>query len=141
VPFLIGVLLAASVGLCTTRIGMDRDRALYPTVTMVVASYYVLFAVMGATTQALALELLVCAIFVAAAVAGFKRSLWIVAVALAMHGVFDFTHGAFITNAGMPEWWPEFCAAYDVTAAAYMAVLIKRGRIRGADRRLRNLQG
>ncbi|HEX6811557.1 MAG TPA: hypothetical protein VF384_08035, partial [Planctomycetota bacterium] len=89
---LIGVLLALSVGLLTSRVGMDRDRALYPAVTMVVAAYYVLFAVMGASTQVLVQELLVGALFVTAAVAGFRRSLWLVVIALAGHGVFDLAH-------------------------------------------------
>jgi hypothetical protein len=129
---MIGFLLATSVGLYTTRIGLDRDRALYPTVTMVVAAYYVLFAVMGGTTQALVLELLVCAGFVAAAAVGFRSSLWIVVVALAGHGVFDLAHAAVITNAGVPGWWPRFCFAYDVTAAGFLALVIRRGRFRNA---------
>ena len=129
---LIGVLLALSVGLLTSRVGMDRDRALYPAVTMVVAAYYVLFAVMGASTQVLVEELLVSALFVAAAVAGFRRSLWLVVIALAGHGVFDLAHAALISNPGVPDWWPDFCLAYDVTAAAYLAVLLQRGNIRAA---------
>jgi hypothetical protein len=32
----------------------------------------------------------------------------------------------------VPRWWPEFCLAYDVTAAAYLAWLLKRRRIRAA---------
>jgi hypothetical protein len=40
-----------------TATGLDRDRAWYPAVTLVIASYYALFAVMGASTQALVLEL------------------------------------------------------------------------------------
>src|SRR5262249_45997991 len=38
----VGVLLALAVGLMSTTVGLDRDRALYPAVTMVVASYYTL---------------------------------------------------------------------------------------------------
>lgn len=129
---LVGVLLAASVGLLSTKIGLDRDRALYPVVTMVVAAYYVLFAAMGASTQTLVVELSVCAALVAAAVVGFLRSLWVVVVALAAHGALDLTHAALIHNPGVPNWWPDFCSAYDVTAAAYLAVLLKSGRLRGA---------
>ena len=127
---LIGALLAVAVGLFATGIGLDRDRAFYPVVTIVVASYYALFAVMGASTQALVRELLVGAVFLALAISGFKWSLWVAAVALAAHGIFDFTHHKFIANAGVPAWWPEFCAAYDVTAAVYLASLLSSGRIR-----------
>jgi len=49
---------------------LDRDRAFYPTVTIVIASYYALFAVMGASTNALVLESMAGAIFLAVAVSG-----------------------------------------------------------------------
>ena len=129
---LVGTLLALSVGLFATGIGLDRDRAFYPVVMIVIAALYSLFAVMGASTRALVLESLVGAVFVAGAVAGFKWSLWVVVVALAAHGILDLTHAAVVSNPGVPIWWPEFCLAYDVTAAAYLAWLVKSGRIRAA---------
>jgi hypothetical protein len=52
-----------------TAVGLDRDRAFYPTVTIVITSYYALFAVMGASAHALVLESLVGSAFVAVAVA------------------------------------------------------------------------
>ena len=129
---LVGALLAVSVGLFATGVGLDRDRAFYPVVTIVIASLYSLFAVMGASTHALVLESLVGAVFVALAVMGFRWSLWVAAAALAAHGIFDLTHAAIISNPGVPDWWPEFCLAYDVAAAAYLAWLLKSGRIRAA---------
>jgi len=130
VALLVGALLAFAVGLFATGVGLDRDRAFYPVVTIVIASLYSLFAVMGASTHALVLESLVGAVFIVAAVAGFKWSLWVVVVALAAHGVFDLTHAAAISNPGVPTWWPEFCLTYDVTAAAYLAWLLKSGHVR-----------
>ena len=127
---LVGALLPISVGLFATGVGLDRDRAFYPVVTIVIGFLYALFAVMGASTQALVLELLVGAVFLAAAVVGFRWSLWVVVVALAAHGIFDLTHGAIISNPGVPGFWPEFCGTYDVIAAAYLAALLKSGRIR-----------
>jgi len=132
VPILIGVLLAASVGLFATVVGLDRDRAFYPTVMIVIALLYALFAVMGGSTQALVAESLAGAVFIAAAVAGFKRSLWLVAAALAAHGVFDFVHASLIPNPGVPPWWPGFCLGYDVMAGAWLAWLIRSGRVRAA---------
>jgi len=123
-------LLALSVGFFATAVGLDRDRAFYPVVTIVVASYYALFAAMGASTHALVFECVAGAVFVAAAVAGFRWSLWVAALALAAHGIFDFTHAAVISNPGVPNWWPEFCAAYDVTAALFLGWLLKSGRVR-----------
>jgi hypothetical protein len=111
-----------------TSIGLDRDRAFYPTVMIVIASYYALFAVMGASIQVLMIELIGVVIFIGAAIAGFKRSLWIVVAALAAHGAFDLIHGRLIDNPGVPTFWPGFCSAYDVVAAAYLAWLMSRAR-------------
>jgi hypothetical protein len=132
VALLIGAFLAIAVGLLATASGLDRDRAFYPTVTIVIAFLYALFAVMGASTHALVLESLAGAVFLAAAVAGFRSSLWIVVVALAAHGIFDLAHGRVIANPGVPSWWPAFCLTYDITAAAYLAWLLRSGRIRAA---------
>ena len=129
---MIGAFLALGVGLLATASGMDRDRAFYPTLTIVIASYYALFAVMGASTHALVLESLAGAVFLAVAVAGFRWSLWAVVVALAAHGIFDLTHGKFIVNPGVPGWWPAFCSAFDVMAAMYLAWLLGSGRIRAS---------
>ncbi len=128
-PLLIGVLLAVAVGVMCTAAGLDRDRALYPAVTLVVASYYILFGVMGGSTQALVLEILVATIYIVAAVVGFRSSLWIVVIALAGHGALDLVHDRVIANPGMPAWWPAFCLAYDVTAAAYLAWVLKTSRV------------
>ena len=129
---LVGASLAFVVDLFATVVGLDRDRAFYPTVTIVIASLYALFAVMGASAHALALESLAGGVFVAGAVIGFRSSLWVVVLSLAAHGIFDHAHGSVIANPGVPSWWPEFCLAYDVTAAGYLAWLLKSGRIRAA---------
>jgi vacuolar-type H+-ATPase subunit I/STV1 len=127
---IIGVVLALAVGVFATRIRLDRDRAFYPTIMLVIALLYVLFAAMGGSRRALLLDLLVGSVFIVAAVVGFKRSLWIVVAALAGHGLMDLVHGRFIDNPGVPVWWPGFCSAYDVCAAAYLAWLLKSGRVR-----------
>ena len=129
---LFGVLLAISVGVFATGLNSDRDRAFYLVVMTAIASFYALSAMMGASTLTLVLESLVVAVFVAVAASGFRRCLWAVVAALAAHGVFDLTHGIFFANAGMPVWWPTFCLAYDVPAAAYLVWLLKSGRMRAA---------
>jgi len=125
-PFVIGIVLSAAVAVFARSVGFDRDRAFYPTVMIVIASYYVLFAAMSGSVQTVVIESVVMTLFAAAAVAGFKSSPWIVVVALAGHGVFDAVHGHLIENAGVPAWWPPWCFAYDVGAAAGLAWLIKR---------------
>ena len=123
----IGVLLSLAVAGFARLIGFDRDRAFYATVLIVVASYYVLFAVMGGG-QVLAAELAGMSVFVAAAVVGFKLSPWMVAAGLAGHGVFDSFHGRVIANPGMPPWWPAFCGSYDVCVGGILAWLLWRER-------------
>src|SRR5690349_2830087 len=109
--YLVGLILALAVGGLAALVGMDRDRAFYPTVLIVSASYYVLFAVMGASRQTLAIEIAVASGFSALAVLGFSKNLWYAAAAIVGHGVFDFGHHWLIENPGVPRWWPGFCLA------------------------------
>ena len=124
----VGACLAFAVGAFATVVRLDRDRAFYPTVAIVIASLYSLFAVMGGSTRALVVESIVGVGFIALAVLGFRSSLWVVVVALGAHGVFDLVHGTLISNPGVPRWWPAFCLAYDVAAAGYLAWLIMSRR-------------
>jgi hypothetical protein len=123
---IVGVVLAALVSLFARLVGLDRDRAFYPTLLVVIATYYVLFAVMGGSVHALAVEVVVMTLFSFVAVVGFKRNLWLVVGALAGHGVFDFVHGYLVINPGVPTWWPPFCLAFDVVAAGFLAWLLTR---------------
>ena len=125
---LVGVVLALSVSAFGTLVGFDRNRVFYPAMLIVIASYYGLFAVMGGSVQALLVETSVIAAFVLASVLGFKFNLWLVVGALFAHGVFDSMHGHLIRNPGVPTWWPMFCLTYDLTAAAYLAWLLRRTR-------------
>lgn len=125
---LIGLTLAAAVSALARGTGLDRDRAFYPTVMIVIAALYTLFAVMGGSPGALVAEMIVGAGFIALTLAGFKQSLWLVVVALAAHGVFDIFHPHAIDNRGVPVWWPEFCSAYDIAAAAILGWQIHRSK-------------
>jgi len=125
----IGIILAIAVGLMLTWSGMDRERALYPTLMIVIASYYVLFAVLGNSPRSQLVESSIFLLFLGAAIAGFRSSLWLVVLALAAHGAFDLVHGLLVDNPGVPGWWPGFCAAYDVAAAIYLGGILSRGRV------------
>ena len=124
----IGSLLSLIVSVFARSVGLDRDRAFYPTVVIVVAHYYVLFAVMGGTTETLIIESIGMMAFLLAAVAGFRSNQWIVVAALVGHGVFDFFHAGIVTNAGVPEYWPAFCMSFDVGAGACLAWLLMHGK-------------
>ena len=124
----IGSILSIVVSVFARLVGFDRDRAFYPTIVIIVASYYVLFAAMGGSTHSLVIECIGMAAFVLAAIVGFKRSQWIIVAALVGHGVFDFFHAEIVTNAGVPAWWPAFCMTYDVCAGGCLAWLLLRAK-------------
>lgn len=119
--YLVGFALALVVWAFARIVRLDRDGAFYPTVAVVSASYYVLFAVMGGSMFAVAVESIAMTAFVAMAVGGFKVSPWLVVVSIASHGVFDVFHGHLVTNAGVPGWWPAFCLTFDVTLGGVLA--------------------
>lgn len=130
--YFIGVALAILVSLGATWVGLDRDRAMYPVVIVVIALLYILFAVIGGAGEALLWESIPMFLFVVAAVLGFRRSLWWAVFALAAHGVFDLFHAEMIHNPGVPSWWPMFCSSYDLAAAGYLAWLLGSARVAAA---------
>jgi len=124
--YLIGSLLSVAVAGLAVAIGFDRERAFYPTVLIVVASYYVLFAAAVASTRTLLIEIAVAIGFLILALIGFKKSLWIVSVGLVGHGAFDFVHHFLIFNPGVPHWWPGFCLGFDVVLGIWLTGRLKR---------------
>ena len=124
--YLIGLILSLAVAGSAAVIGFDRERAFYPTVLIVIASYYVLFAAMGASRRTLIIEIVVAGGFLLVAVFGFRKNFWLVVAALIGHGVFDFVHHFFIAHPGVPHWWPGFCLAFDALLGVFLAVRLIR---------------
>jgi hypothetical protein len=118
--YAIGFALAVGLAAFARVAGLDRHRAYYATLVIVVAHYYVLFAVIGGDAPALAKESIGLIVFACAAVLGFRVHPAILMIGLASHGVFDALHGHIIANAGVPHYWPAFCGTFDVVAAACM---------------------
>ena len=128
---LIGIGLALAVGVFAQWFGLDRDRAFYPTVMIVIAFLYVLFAAIGGGA-AIPVEAVIGLGFATLAAIGFKKSGWFVVVALVGHGLFDVVHPHVIDNGGVPVWWPAFCAACDVVAGVWVGEQLYRARSRPA---------
>ena len=129
--YLVGVILGLVVGAFAALSGFDRDRSFYPTVLIVIGSYYSLFAVMGFAAMGasgyatLGTEIAVGLVFSTVAVLGFKKSMWLAAAGIAGHGFFDFfVHHALATNPGMPVWWPGFCGTIDFVIGGWLAVCL-----------------
>jgi hypothetical protein len=123
--YLIGLILSLAVAGFAAIVGFDRERAFYPTVLIVIASYYVLFATMGGSRHTLAIETVVAGGFLLVAVLGFRKNFWLIVAALIGHGVFDFIHRFLIDNPGVPHWWPGFCLAFDVLLGAFLTVRLR----------------
>ena len=123
--YVIGIVAATAVGLFGTVIGFDKERSFYPVVLIVIATLYLLFAVMAKSASSLVAEVISALVFIAMAALGFRKTPWFVVAGLALHGVFDFFHHVVIANPGVPVWWPGWCLSYDVVAAAYLAALIR----------------
>lgn len=73
--YIVGIALALALFACgaASLLGMDRERVFYPTILIVIASYYVLFAVMDGGDEALLSEISIAAVFTVLAVAGSRR--------------------------------------------------------------------
>jgi hypothetical protein len=127
--YVVGVVLAAVLCAFGTVIGLDRERGFYATQMIVIALLYGLFGAISGSTAVLMMESIGIVLFIVAAVVGFKTNLWIVAIALAAHGVYDFLHPHLFDNPGAPPWWPAFCGAYDVVAGIYLGFLLTRQRV------------
>ena len=87
--YAVGIALALVVVGFARWTGFDRDRAFYPAVVIVTASYYVLFAVMSGSSHALVAEAIMMAAFVLLAVAAPVRQ------RARLGGIADPRHFAF----------------------------------------------
>lgn len=129
--YVVGIVLGFVVAAIGTFFGFDRERSFYSTVLIVVASYYALFATMGASTGTLGIETAVGVGFLVLALIGFKKSMWLVAAGIVGHGVFDAVHHVFIENPGMPVWWPGFCGTIDIVMGGYLVIRLRTMASRG----------
>jgi len=119
--YVIGAILGLATCLLASYTRLDRGRAFYPVMMIVIAVVYAAFALVGGSPDALRAESIPIAIFIAAAIAGWRFSLWIIVAALIAHGIFDFIHDSLIANPGVPRWYPPVCGAYDIAAGLYLA--------------------
>lgn len=124
--YVIGAGLAIAICTFAAAVGLDRQRAFYATMVLVVATYYVLFAILGGTVRSLLSESLVAITFFVIAAVAFKKSEWLIVAGLVGHGVFDGFHHLLVDNAGVPAFWPGFCLSFDVLAGGFLAWLLVR---------------
>jgi uncharacterized protein DUF6010 len=122
-PVVVGVLLAVGIAALGKFTRFDEDRSFYSTVLVIIASYYVLFAVLGGSGHALVWELIIVVAFSTVAIIGALFLPTLVGTAIVAHGLFDIVHDVLIENSGVPTWWPSFCASVDVLLGIWVIIL------------------
>ena len=108
----IGVLRANSIA---------SDRATGPILLAAIALFYPVFAVEPETGAEVAMPVAIALGFLGVAVLGHARDLWIVALAIAGHGLFDLAAHA-LSDGPAPRWWGPFCAGFDVVLGAWLLI-------------------
>ena len=125
IPVVVGVLIAVGIAALAKFTRFDEDRSFYFTVLVIIASYYVLFAVLGGSDLALVWELVIAAAFSTVAIVGALHAPTLVGIGIIAHGLFDFVHDGIIENPGVPTWWPSFCGSVDVLLGLWVVILTR----------------
>lgn len=124
-PILVGVLLAIAIAALAKFTRFDEDRSFYPTVLVIIASYYVLFAVLDGSSHALVWELAIAVAFSTIAILGALFLPTLVGIGIIAHGLFDAVHDSIIENTAVPIWWPIFCGSLDVLLGLWVITLTR----------------
>ena len=95
---------------------------------ILIASVYIGFAVADGRPTVIAVESSVAAIFVVVAAAAIPGPAWLLVIGLAGHGLKDLWQHRSHFVAGT-RWWPPFCCAVDLVAAALITVRIAQGAL------------
>ena len=130
-PVVVGVLLAVGIAALAKFTRFDEDRSFYSTVLIIIASYYVLFAVLDGSGHALIWELVIAVAFSTVAITGALFLPTLVGTGIVAHGLFDIVHDVLIENSGVPAWWPSFCASVDVLLGIWV-IILARNRFRSS---------
>jgi hypothetical protein len=124
-PVVVGVLLAVGIAALAKFTRFDEDRSFYSTVLVIIASYYVLFAVLGGSGHALVWELVIAVVFSTVAIIGALFFPTLVGAGIIAHGLFDLVHEVIIENSGVPAWWPSFCGSLDALLGLWVIILTR----------------
>jgi hypothetical protein len=125
-------LFGAAIGVLTivTARSIRGERWVYSLGLLSLPSLYASFA-LGAGPQAVAvtemiygLPYLIAGLFFT--FVGVRQSVAVVGALWLLHGLFDLAHDQFITNPGVPVWYPVFCFVVDAVVGAYLLWLSRR---------------
>ncbi|WP_051235499.1 DUF6010 family protein [Marinimicrobium agarilyticum] len=125
-----GVVLALGFAALARLVRLDQKRLFAPVLLVVVAVFYVGFALANGSSLIIIQELTAAFLFLILALVGGAFYIPIAIFGLLLHGVFDVFHNNFVSNPDVPTWWPAFCAGFDVTVAFWVWWLWRRGKAR-----------
>lgn len=129
---MIAALMGVAVGVLTIVVArvIRGQRWLYSLGLLTLPSLYASFALQAGEPAVGAKEMIYGVPFVAAglvfACVSIRQSAIVVGAFWVLHGAYDLTHSRFITNAGVPDWYPVFCFSVDVVVGAYLLWLSRR---------------
>ncbi len=136
---MIEALIGAAVGVLTivsARL-IRGERWLYSLGLLTLPGLYAFFALQAGEQAVGVKEMIYGVPFIVVgltfAFVSVRQSAVVVGAFWILHGLYDLTHRQFITNAGVPGWYPVFCFSVGVVIGAYLLWLSRR--ISNADLR------
>jgi hypothetical protein len=129
---LIEALVGVAVGVLTIVLAriIRGQRWLYSLGLLTLPGLYAFFALQAGEQAVGVKEMIYGVPFVVVglvfAFVSVRQSAVVVGAFWILHGLYDLTHSQFITNAGVPVWYPVFCFSVDVVVGAYLLWLSRR---------------
>ncbi|EET49413.1 hypothetical protein TR2A62_2872 [Thalassobium sp. R2A62] len=122
------LLIGGGLGLLTivgmARTGMIAERAAAAVMLIAVALFFPVFAFDAGTIWDQVLHIGIFCVFIIWAVFGFRIGVPVIAAGLIAHGFMDAVFHA--THHPAPEWWPMFCAGFDVVAGGGLLLIHRK---------------
>ena len=118
-PALVGVASGIVVSLAIILLDLLPDSQGHAILVAAIATPYLVFALLDGSPQSLIIEISVMVAFVTIAFVLFDSPAWMVAFALAAHGMWDLVHINDRITANVGD-YPIWCGTLDVTAAAVL---------------------
>jgi len=103
---------------------------LYSLALLTLPSLYAFFALqadeqaVGVKEMIYGVPFIVAGLFVA--FVSVRQSAAVVGIFWILHALYDLTHSQFITNTGVPDWYPAFCFSVDIVIGGYLLWLSRR---------------
>ncbi len=129
---MIAALIGIAVGVLTIVLAriIRGQHWVYSLGLLTLPSLYAFFALQAGEQAVGVKEMIYGAPFIVVglvfALVSVRQSAVVVGAFWILHGLYDLTHDQFITNAGVPGWYPVFCFAVDVVVGAYLLWLSRR---------------